>query len=70
MPKLVEGQLGQMQMTSYFSKNSHSVASSNLRKYVSMVTDQQSKYPDVVSRNVDVRSTIESDTGRVISSSA
>lgn len=70
MPKLVEGQLNQLQMISSLSKVSKSVASSTLREFVSTVERQQTNYPDEVSRTVNVRSTIETDTGKVVSSSA
>lgn len=68
MSKLVEGQLSQLQMASYFSRVSHSFASSTLRSQVSMISTQQANYPDVLPRNTQIRPLVEADTGRVVSS--
>jgi len=70
MPKIAEGQLGIMQMASYFSRISHSVASSNLRSYVAFAAEQQANYPDQLPRLVDIQPTMEADSGKIISSIA
>lgn len=65
--KVVEGQLEFLQFVSDFSGVSNSLASESIRNYVSRVSDVQSSTPDVLPSRVDVRSTIDSATGKLIS---
>ncbi len=66
MAKVVEGQLSHLQMVSALSGVSHSLASSDLRLMIANQVNLQSIYPDVLPSTVDVRATIESETGKVI----
>jgi len=67
MSKVVEGQLSYLQMVSSLSGISHSIASSDLRSVIQNQVALQAVYPDVLPTSVDVRTTIEADTGKVIS---
>lgn len=66
MSKVVEGQLSYLQMVGSLSGISHSMASSDLRMMIQNQVSLQAVYPDVLPSTVDVRNTIEADTGKVI----
>ena len=66
MPKLVEGELAHLQMTSYLSRSSHSFASTTLRGLVSDMAETTHLYPDVVPREVQVTPVIEDNAGRLV----
>lgn len=68
MAKLVEGQLGFLNMVSSLSQVSHSFTSSTLRRFVRDLNTSQALYPDTIPRYATVRPTIEANTGRVVSS--
>lgn len=67
MGKVVEGQLEFLQMVSGLSGISHSIASNDMRTVIGSLARSQALYPDVLPTTVDVRTTIESTTGKVIS---
>ncbi|MDQ7831422.1 MAG: hypothetical protein RDU30_06805 [Desulfovibrionaceae bacterium] len=64
--KLVDGQLDFLKDVSKLSEASDSIASQSLRSYVKTLEETQALAPDVVPRTVSVKSTIESETGRVV----
>lgn len=66
MPKLVEGELAHLQMTSYLSRSSHSFASSTLRGVVARMAETTHLYPDVISREVKITPVIEDNAGRLV----
>jgi len=70
MAKLVEGQLNFLNLVSSLSFSSTSFTSSTMRRFVSDLNTSQSLYPDTVARFATIRPTIETDTGKVISSIA
>ncbi len=66
MGKVVEGQMDALRMTSFFSKQSHSVASDLIRQYVRTLEAQIVVAPDELPRSVDVKQHIDQQTGRLI----
>ncbi len=64
--KVVEGQLKFLEMVSDLSSLSHSVASQSLREFIAMQQEQQAFTPDVLPSRIDVKTTIEAETGKVI----
>ncbi|NDY56749.1 hypothetical protein G3N56_08325 [Desulfovibrio sulfodismutans] len=64
--KLVEGQLEFLKDVAKLSELSDSIASQSLRTYVKTLEQTQAVAPDVIPCTVSVKSTIESDTGRVV----
>ncbi len=66
MPKLVEGELAHLEMTSYLSRSSHSFASSSLRGLVTNMAETTHLYPDVIPRDVRITPVIEDNAGRLV----
>ena len=64
--KVVEGQLALMEAVFDSSQISHSLASENIRAFVTAVKVQQSWTPDVLPTSIELHPFVEQDTGRIV----
>ena len=64
--KVVEGQLQLMEAVFDSSQVSHSIASQNIRSFITAMKNQQAVAPDVLPTNIELHPFVEQETGRIV----
>lgn len=65
--KVVEGQMALLQMASEMSKSDNSMNAQLLREFVSIQSKSQEIWPDVLPDHINVRNTVDQETGKLVS---